>query len=145
MPNFIKRERMGWTNPFLVVADAEGIVDELTFADIDNATNRAAWFLSQNLAQDEDKFYYMGRLDLRYYIWLFAAMKAGKCVSALPRPRTVSGRRWADDILRLCYPLRAIQSMRICCCSRTSAPKRYSTAAKTSKSWSLFTQPQKTL
>lgn len=83
LPNFIKRERINQTEPFFVVANPEGIALELSYADIDNAANRAAWFLSKNLAQDEEKFFYMGRMDLRYYIWALAAMKAGKCVCPL--------------------------------------------------------------
>lgn len=85
LPNFIKRERINQTEPFFVVANPEGIALELSYADIDNAANRAAWFLSKNLAQDEEKFFYMGRMDLRYYIWALAAMKAGKCVCSLTR------------------------------------------------------------
>lgn len=80
LPNFIKRERINQTEPFFVVANPEVIALELSYADIDNAANRAAWFLSKNLAQDEEKFFYMGRMDLRYYIWALAAMKSGKCV-----------------------------------------------------------------
>lgn len=80
LPNFIKRERINQTDPFFVVANPEAVVLELSYADVDNAANRAAWFLSKNLAQDEEKFFYMGRMDLRYYIWALGAMKAGKCV-----------------------------------------------------------------
>lgn len=81
LPNFIKRERLNQTEPFFMVVSPEGVVLELSYADVDNAANRAAWFLSNNLAQDEEKVFYMGRMDLRYYIWALGAMKAGKCVS----------------------------------------------------------------
>lgn len=62
------------------MTNPESVVLELSYADVDNAANRAAWFLSKNMAQDEEKFFYMGRMDLRYYIWALGAMKAGKCV-----------------------------------------------------------------
>ncbi|KAI3395952.1 hypothetical protein diail_663 [Diaporthe ilicicola] len=85
LPNFIKRERLNRTEPFFVVANPEAIVLELSYADVDNAANRAAWFLSKTLGQDEDKVFYMGRMDLRYYMWALGAMKAGKCV-VMPSP-----------------------------------------------------------
>lgn len=83
LPNIVK-QRISQPEPFLVFATPEGELEELTFADIDNASNRAAWFLTKNLAQDEEKFYYMGRMDIRYFIWVLAAMKTGKCVSKSP-------------------------------------------------------------
>ncbi|ROW05088.1 hypothetical protein VSDG_00583 [Cytospora chrysosperma] len=84
LPNIVK-QRISQPEPFLVFATPEGELEELTFADIDNASNRAAWFLTKNLAQDEEKFYYMGRMDIRYFIWVLAAMKTGKCV-VVPSP-----------------------------------------------------------
>lgn len=83
LPRIIK-QRIGQQDPFLVLITPEGEREELTFADIDNASNRAAWFLTKNLAEDEQKFYYMGRMDIRYFIWVLAAMKTGKCVSTTP-------------------------------------------------------------
>lgn len=80
LPNVIK-QRKSQVEPFFIFADAEGQTEEITFADIDNASNRAAWFLTKNLAEDEVKFYYMGRMDIRYFVWVVAAMKTGKCVS----------------------------------------------------------------
>ncbi|ROV99471.1 hypothetical protein VMCG_06316 [Cytospora schulzeri] len=84
LPNIIK-QRISQPEPFFVFATPEGETEELTFADIDNASNRAAWFLSKNLTEDEEKFYYMGRMDIRYFIWVLAAMKSGKCV-VMPSP-----------------------------------------------------------
>lgn len=93
LPNFIKRERINQTEPFFVVTNPESVDLELSYADVDNAANRAAWFLSKNLAKDEEKFFYMGRMDLRYYIWALGAMKAGKC-AVLPSPsNTVNANR----------------------------------------------------
>lgn len=81
LPNLIKKERLTQTTPIFVLASPEGIVEQFTYADVENLTNRAAWFLRNALDEDEEKFFYMGRGDLRYYIWVIAAMKAGKCVS----------------------------------------------------------------
>lgn len=86
LPNLIK-QRKSQVEPYFVFANAEGITEELTFTDIDNASDRAAWFLTKNLAEDEKKFFYMGRMDIRYFIWVLAAMKTGKCVSEDPRTR----------------------------------------------------------
>ncbi|KUI69090.1 Linear gramicidin synthase subunit D [Cytospora mali] len=85
LPNIIKQRR-SQTEPFFrFVSPEEGVVEALTFTDIDNASNRAAWFLSKNLAHDEEKFFYMGRMDIRYFVWILAAMKAGKC-AVVPSP-----------------------------------------------------------
>lgn len=81
LPNLIRREKIQQTTPFIVLANPEGVVYEFTYADIENASNRAAWLLEKTLAPDEEKVLYMGRMDLRYFIWAIAAMKAGKCVS----------------------------------------------------------------
>lgn len=82
LPNLIRRERLNLKAPFLTLAGPHGIEAEYTYADFNNFANRAAWFLQDHLEKDEAKFYYMGRLDVRYYVWVFAAMKLGKCVSA---------------------------------------------------------------
>lgn len=102
LPNFIKRERLNQTEPFFVVANPEGVVLELSYADVDNAANRAAWFLSKNLAQEEEKFFYMGRMDLRYYIWALGAMKAGKCVCSIRRSQDQQA---ANNIILGCITL----------------------------------------
>ncbi|KAJ4419465.1 putative NRPS-like protein biosynthetic cluster [Gnomoniopsis sp. IMI 355080] len=90
LPNLIRREKVQQKTPFIVLANPEGIVYEFTHADIENASNRAAWLLEKTLAPDEEKVLYMGRMDLRYLIWAIAAMKAGKCV-ILPSPSNTVG------------------------------------------------------
>ncbi|KAI1321521.1 hypothetical protein F5Y16DRAFT_388734 [Xylariaceae sp. FL0255] len=84
-PNVIRR-RAQQGNLFATIVDPSGQTDlqYLTYADIENASNRAAWFLDQNL-KNEIKVYYMGPNDIRYPIWVIGGMKAGKCV-ALPAP-----------------------------------------------------------
>jgi acyl-coenzyme A synthetase/AMP-(fatty) acid ligase len=77
-PNAI-RSRVAETRPYARVVNVNGQVQDVTFADLENASNRAARFLVQNCPHDT--FVYMGPSDLRYMIWAVGAMKAGKCVS----------------------------------------------------------------
>lgn len=86
LPNLIRRERLHLQPPFLTLVGPDGILAAYTYADLDNFANRAAWFLQRHLEHDEARFYYMGRLDVRYYVWLLAAMKMGKCVRSQINP-----------------------------------------------------------
>lgn len=78
-PNAI-RSRVSRVKPFATVVSPDGQLEHISFFDLENASNRAAWFLDQNCA-DNDVFFYMGPSDIRYLIWTLAAMKTGKCVS----------------------------------------------------------------
>ncbi|RYO89870.1 hypothetical protein DL766_010401 [Monosporascus sp. MC13-8B] len=75
-PNAI-RSRVSNTRPYATVVNVNGQCQDVTFSDLENASNRAAWFLDQNCP--DDTFIYMGPSDLRYIIWVLAAMKTGKC------------------------------------------------------------------
>ncbi|CAG9950654.1 unnamed protein product [Clonostachys rosea f. rosea IK726] len=75
-PNAI-RSRVAETRPYAKVVSVDGKIQDVTFADLENASNRAAKFLEQNCP--EDIFVYMGPSDLRYVIWVLGAMKTGKC------------------------------------------------------------------
>jgi acyl-coenzyme A synthetase/AMP-(fatty) acid ligase len=77
-PNAI-RSRVAETRPYAKVVSVDGKIQDVTFADLENASNRAAKFLEQNCP--EDIFVYMGPSDLRYVIWVLGAMKTGKCVN----------------------------------------------------------------
>ena len=77
-PNAI-RSRVAEKRPYVKVVNVNGQVQDVTFADLENASNRAAQFLEQNCPYDT--FAYMGPSDLRYMIWAIGAMKSGKCVS----------------------------------------------------------------
>lgn len=81
IPNLIRR-LSARERPFASIVNVEGRGEHqnLTFLDLDNASNRAAWFIDCNL-KDEEKFLYMGPSDIRYLIWTLAAMKTRKCVS----------------------------------------------------------------
>lgn len=69
--------------PFGIVAKPDEPYHEISFEDLDNAVNRAAWFIEEKVPADQDKFIWMGAPDLRYILWTFAAMKTKKCVSIL--------------------------------------------------------------
>ncbi|KAI1354717.1 hypothetical protein F5Y01DRAFT_272502 [Xylaria sp. FL0043] len=69
---------------YATIVNGDGNYRHLTFHDLDNASSRAAWFIDQNL-KDQDKFLYMGPNDVRYLIWVLAAMKTHKCV-VFPSP-----------------------------------------------------------
>ncbi|KAI8635594.1 acetyl-CoA synthetase-like protein [Xylariaceae sp. FL1651] len=88
-PNIIRRLRTR-TRPFVSVVSPDGQLEHLSVEDLHNASNRAAWFLSQSLEEDEEKCFYMGPNDVRYLIWILGAMKAGKCVICPSPNNTVS-------------------------------------------------------
>ncbi|KAH7304017.1 hypothetical protein B0I35DRAFT_153685 [Stachybotrys elegans] len=79
-PNAIK-SRLG--KPYAVIVSPDGQLESFGFADLENASNRAAWFLEENCK--DGMFFYMGPSDLRYMVWVLAAMKTGKCV-VFPSP-----------------------------------------------------------
>ncbi|KAI2628252.1 hypothetical protein GGS21DRAFT_528444 [Xylaria nigripes] len=78
-PNLIQKLRKR-TRPFVSVVAPDGVLEHLSIEAVHNASNRAAWFLSQNLEENEKRFCYMGPNDVRYLIWILGAMKSGKCV-----------------------------------------------------------------
>ncbi|KAI0598280.1 hypothetical protein F4775DRAFT_556107 [Biscogniauxia sp. FL1348] len=77
-PNAIRRQ-LSRTRPFATIVSVDGACQDLSYADLENVTNRAAWFLDKHLPQEEN-ILYMGPNDIRYLIWVLAAMKTGKCV-----------------------------------------------------------------
>ncbi|KAJ3578647.1 hypothetical protein NPX13_g1919 [Xylaria arbuscula] len=83
IPNVVKR-LAAQNSHYATVVDAEGKQQHLSYQDLDNASSRAAWFIDQNL-QGQDKFFYMGSNDIRYVVWVLAAMKTRKCV-VFPSP-----------------------------------------------------------
>ncbi|KAI0024878.1 hypothetical protein F4780DRAFT_794022 [Xylariomycetidae sp. FL0641] len=84
LPNTLKH-RQARVRPYATIVDADGKCHDLTFGDIDNASNRAAWFLDRAL-KGEEKFIYKGPNDVRTLIWALAAMKTCKCaVFSMPQ------------------------------------------------------------
>ena len=83
VPNVI-RQQQHRVRPYASIVGLDGIVQSISFFTLENASNSAAWFLAEKVKDDE--LYYMGPNDIRYLIWVIAAMKTGKCVrSNLPR------------------------------------------------------------
>ncbi|KAI8958908.1 acetyl-CoA synthetase-like protein [Daldinia sp. FL1419] len=78
IPNVIKR-RITQKRPFIKICHPDRAPIEVTFAILDNAVNRAAWFLTEHLPSDE-YFIWMSQSDARYIVWIIAAMKTGKVV-----------------------------------------------------------------
>ncbi|KAI1152125.1 hypothetical protein F4825DRAFT_450813 [Nemania diffusa] len=76
IPNVI-RQQQNRARPFAKVVSLEGPDLVATFADLENWSNRAAWFLETIPSQ---QVLYMGPNDIRYAILLIAAIKTGKCV-----------------------------------------------------------------
>ncbi|KAI1427782.1 hypothetical protein F5Y12DRAFT_118284 [Xylaria sp. FL1777] len=83
IPNVVK-ELSAQKRRYATIVNGDGGYQHLTFHDLDNASSRAAWFIDQNL-KGQDKFLYMGPNDIRYLIWVLAAMKTRKCV-VFPSP-----------------------------------------------------------
>ncbi|KAI1767436.1 acetyl-CoA synthetase-like protein [Hypoxylon sp. FL1150] len=78
IPHVVKR-RINQARPLIKISHPDrGDPLAVTFAVLDNAVNRAAWFLTENLAKDEETFIWMAQSDVRYIIWAIAAMKTGK-------------------------------------------------------------------
>ncbi|KAI1125544.1 hypothetical protein F5Y10DRAFT_294522 [Nemania abortiva] len=86
IPNLVGRLSLGDRRFATIVNIIDGNPEyqHLTFRDLDNASNKAAWFIQHNL-KGENKLLYMGPNDIRYLIWVIAAMKTRKCV-VLPSP-----------------------------------------------------------
>ncbi|KAI0380733.1 acetyl-CoA synthetase-like protein [Hypomontagnella monticulosa] len=79
IPNVVKR-RINQKRPLIKISHPERDPIEITFALLDNAVNRVAWFLTENLGLDEETFIWMSQSDVRYIIFAIAAMKTGKVV-----------------------------------------------------------------
>ncbi|KAI5867331.1 acetyl-CoA synthetase-like protein [Durotheca rogersii] len=79
VPDIVRR-RISQTRPLIIISHPNREPIRVTYAVLDNAVNRAAWFLEQNLSADEETFIWMSQSDVRYLIWALAAMKTGKAV-----------------------------------------------------------------
>ncbi|KAI0466999.1 acetyl-CoA synthetase-like protein [Xylaria cf. heliscus] len=76
LPNAIRRQ-CGKSKPYATIVGIHGVLQAVSYADLENFSNRASWILEKI---PSDKVLYMGPNDIRYVIWLVAAMKTGKCV-----------------------------------------------------------------
>ncbi|KAI0603097.1 hypothetical protein F4775DRAFT_532129 [Biscogniauxia sp. FL1348] len=82
VPNIIRRQQHR-SKPYATIVGTEGVHRHIKYSDLENASNRASWFLAEKVV--DDKVLYMGSNDIRYLIWIVAAIKTGKCV-LLPSP-----------------------------------------------------------
>ena len=84
-----KRARTGYERPFGLyprTTDPSNGFRAVSYAQLANAVNRAAWWLDQALGEagNEDcAFAYFGPTDLRYVVFVLAGMKTGRKVSIL--------------------------------------------------------------
>lgn len=78
----IRRSQSTRHTPCVLITSPEAVTERIFLGDLENASNRAATFLEQQLSKDSTTFYYMGPSDMRYFIWVLAAMKTEKCASA---------------------------------------------------------------
>ncbi|KAI0415689.1 hypothetical protein F5X98DRAFT_364957 [Xylaria grammica] len=76
IPNTIRR-RGARLRPYATIVGVDGSRQSVSFADLENCSNRASWFLE---SIPGEKVLYMGPNDIRYAIWLIAAIKTGKCI-----------------------------------------------------------------
>lgn len=77
IPNIIRRKKSR-ERPYAIIAGIDGSRQVVTFADLENWSNRAALFLDKLPGK---QVLYMGPNDIRYALWAIAAIKTGKCVS----------------------------------------------------------------
>ncbi|KAI1262495.1 hypothetical protein F5Y18DRAFT_397366 [Xylariaceae sp. FL1019] len=77
IPNVIRRRQHDQSRPFVIILSVNGSRQAISFQDLENCSNRAAWILD---SLPDRRMLYMGPNDIRYAIWLIAAIKANKCV-----------------------------------------------------------------
>jgi acyl-coenzyme A synthetase/AMP-(fatty) acid ligase len=71
-------QRLASERPWATVVSISGAVRALTYDDLENASNRLAWILSEK--STEKDIMYIGPNDVRFVIWVMAAARTGKCV-----------------------------------------------------------------
>lgn len=91
LPHIVdERARTGYERPFALYprskVPGQGF-KSVSYAQLANAVNRAAWWLEVSITGDEEKnrpVAYMGPNDLRYVILVLATMKANRKVDFKP-------------------------------------------------------------
>lgn len=82
LPNVIRRQQYR-AKPYATVVGIDGVHQDVSFYDLETSSNRAAWFLAEKVT--DNNVFYMGPNDIRYVIWIIAAIKTGKCVENAKR------------------------------------------------------------
>ncbi|CAG8955641.1 hypothetical protein HYFRA_00009595 [Hymenoscyphus fraxineus] len=80
LTDLIRNGQTTRSSPCVLIASPKSVTEEIFLSDLENASNRAAEFLGKELPIDQKTFFYMGPSDMRYFIWVLAAMKTEKCV-----------------------------------------------------------------
>lgn len=83
----IRNNQSTRSTPCVLITSPEAVTERLFLGDLENASNRAAMFLEQQLPKDSKTFFYMGPSDMRYFIWVLAAMKTERCASVTSIPK----------------------------------------------------------
>jgi acyl-CoA synthetase (AMP-forming)/AMP-acid ligase II len=88
LPHIVdERARSGYQRPFALYPHSKVLGEgfrAVSYAQLANAVNRAAWWLEAKITRDEEKekpVAYLGPNDLRYIIFLLATMKTGRKVN----------------------------------------------------------------
>ena len=79
--DLIRNSKSTRCTPCVLITSPEAVTERIFLGDLENASNRAAIFLEQQLPKDNTSFFYMGPSDIRYFIWVLAAMKTERCAS----------------------------------------------------------------
>jgi acyl-coenzyme A synthetase/AMP-(fatty) acid ligase len=89
LPHIVdQRAKSGYERPYAmypVSRDPSEGFQNISYARLSNAVNRACWWLESELSQKDEKensFAYLGPNDLRYAIFVLATIKTGRKVSA---------------------------------------------------------------
>lgn len=82
LTDYIRDSQSTRSTPCVLITSPESVTEQIFLNDLENASNRAASFLEQEIPKDHTTFFYMGPSDMRYFIWVLAAMKTERCVSA---------------------------------------------------------------
>ncbi|KAK7703273.1 putative NRPS-like protein biosynthetic cluster [Diaporthe eres] len=83
----IRNSQSTRSTPCVLITSPEAVTEQIFLGDLENASNRAAMFLEQQLPKDSTTFFYMGPSDMRYFVWVLAAMKTERCASVMfPSP-----------------------------------------------------------
>lgn len=94
LTDLLRKQQSSRAAPCVLITSPEAVTEQISASDLENASNRAASFLEQELREDDTTFFYMGPSDMRYFIWVLAAMKTERCVgralasSCSPPPHT---------------------------------------------------------
>jgi acyl-coenzyme A synthetase/AMP-(fatty) acid ligase len=86
-----QRAESGYAKPYAIFPRSEDPSEgfrSVSYVQLANAVNRLCWWMNSDASHMDGKgstFAYMGPNDLRYLIFVLAAMKTGRKVSGMPQ------------------------------------------------------------